>query len=103
MTLVLKRGDLTPNLSITLTDDDEPVNLTSATDIRLIGTRRGVVVFDRSLSGSAQGVVTMPWQAGDTDDLGVILVEAEVMWPGDKPQTFPHDGFERVRISLDGG
>lgn len=82
------RGDLKPDLEITLTDDRTPVNLTTAASIRVIGTRNGTVAFDRAATGNTAGVIVMPWQTGDTSTVGRISVEVEVTWPGAKPQTF---------------
>ena len=90
------RGDLKPDLTITCTDDEAPVNLTTATAIRVIGVRNGTVVFDRAGTGTAEGVVTMAWQAEDTATAGHIQVEAEVMWPGNKPQTFRPAGVVEI-------
>ena len=39
---------------------------------------------------------------GSTDLVGLLLFEFIVTWPNGRQQTFPSDGFERVRISLDG-
>lgn len=102
-TFVIKRGDRDPALEATLTDDGAALDLTTATSIRAVGHRAGVLVFDRVVTGDANGVVTMSWQEGDTDEIGYILVEFVVTWPSGREQTFPHDGFERVRVSLDGG
>lgn len=82
------RGDLKPDLVVTLTDGGVPINLTSAASIRLIGTRLGVVVIDVLVTGTSQGVVTYLWAEQDTAVIGDIDIEVEVMWPGDKPQTF---------------
>lgn len=83
-------GDLEPGLELTCMDNRTPVNLTGATAVRVIGAINGVVIFDRaatSFAGTA-GVVTMAWQAGDTDTVGLMNIEAEVMWPSSRPQTF---------------
>lgn len=82
------RGDLKPDLQITLTDDATPVDLTTAASIRLIGMRGSTVAIDEDVTGTAEGVVTYEWQLADTATTGRILVEVEVTWPGEKPQTF---------------
>lgn len=82
------RGDLKPDLTITCSDDGQPVDLTTAVGVRVIGVRGSIVAFDRTVTGGADGVVTMEWQAEDTATPGRLLVEVEVMWPGSKPQTF---------------
>lgn len=50
-----------------------------------------MIVFDRVptfVVVGATSVVAMQWEAGDTATIGRIDVEVEVMWPGNKPQTF---------------
>ncbi len=106
----IKRGDLLPVLTATLTDTPAggvaaPINLTTATGIRVIGRRAGVAtnLFDRTVTGTAAGVVTMPWQAADTAIAGRLWVEIEVTWPGSKPQTFPARGQLAVDVYDDFG
>ena len=82
------RGDLRPPLTITLRDGTTPLDLTTATSIHVIGYKNGKTFFRREVEGTDEGVVTMEWQVGDTDNVGRIEVEVEVMWPDDKPQTF---------------
>lgn len=101
MTDMIKRGDLLPEWSVTLTDDKVPIDLTTAASIRVIGTRAGVVVIDQTVTGNASGVITMPWPAGSTDVAGLIQFEVEVTWPGAKPQTFPPSGYLSTRINQD--
>lgn len=101
MTLEIKRGDTLPPLTITLTDDGA-VDLTAAQSIRVIGTRAGVEVFDRTATGDAAGVVVMDFQTGDTDTVGRILVEVEVTWD-DGVQTFPPDTYLAVDVTPDLG
>lgn len=82
------RGDLKPDLTIDLTDGDTPVDLSTATSVRIIGMRGSELAFDRTPTSMTDGTVTMEWQTADTATTGRILVEVEVTWPGTKPQTF---------------
>jgi hypothetical protein len=96
------RGDLEPDLVVTCYDGETPVNLTGASSIRVIGARlNGTLLFSRPVTGTAQGVVTMPWQVTDTATEGEIVIEVEVTWPGARPQTFRPG--ERVSIRADLG
>lgn len=96
------RGDLKPDLSITCYDGADPVNLSTASTVKVIGVRDGVALFNRAAtSAGADGVVTMEWQAGDTSTVGQIAVEVEVTWPGGKPQTFRP--AESVKVEPDLG
>lgn len=93
----LYRNDLKPDLVVTLTDGGTPINLTTATSVRVIGVKSGATLFNRTTTGTSAGVVTMPWEVGDTDEAGRIYVEVEVTWPGNKPQTFrPHEVVDIV-------
>lgn len=99
--LTVKRGDTAPPLTLTLTDNDVPVDLTGAT-VRVIGVdRAGTVVIDDVLTGSDVGVVVRPWAAVDTATVRDLTVEAEVTWPDLSVQTFPAEGSLTVRIVPD--
>ena len=82
------RGDLEPDLVVTCYDDTTPVDLTGASSMKIIGSRDGMVLFSRPVTGTAEGLITMSWEAGDTAEVGRIQVEVEVTWPGSRPQTF---------------
>jgi hypothetical protein len=105
--MILYTGDLEPPLTVTLSADD-PVDVTSATAVRIIGTRDGgaTEAFSRSPSSTAivgdTTVVTMDWQAGDTDDPGTIRIEVEVEWPGVRPETFRPSGGVQIRPDFGG-
>lgn len=99
--ITVKRNDTAPSLQSTLSDNGAVVNLTTASAIRVIGSRQGVVLFDRTVTGNSVGVVNMPWQSGDTAYLGPIRVEWEVTWPDGGIQTFPASGYETVWVTKD--
>lgn len=94
------RNDLEPPLRIDLQtkvegtlDEYEPVDLTTATAVRVIGVdNTNTLAIDRSVTLTSgqklAGLVEMPWEAGDTDTVGTLKFEVEVMWPGNRPQTF---------------
>ena len=102
--MVIKQGDSLPDLVVDLSGQAGPEDLTSATGIRALGVRDGALVVDRSVTGDAQGVVTMAWE-GETSVPGLIGFEFEVTWPGGRKQTFPADGREYVLVvpDADGG
>jgi hypothetical protein len=101
----LKQHDLAPPLRATITNAGAPVDLTPATGIKVIGSQNGALLFSRSVTGTNQGVVTMPWQSGDTATPGLISVEIEVTWPGSPPtpQTYPPSGTLTVLVDRDLG
>jgi hypothetical protein len=102
-TLSLKQHDTAPTLTITCTDNGTPVDLTAAASVKVIGSLEGLVLFSDTATGDADGVVTRPWVAEDTDTAGTVLVEVEVTWPGGAVQTFPADGYLTVLILPDLG
>lgn len=95
----IKRGDLKPDL-VYYAWDAEPdptkrADLSLVASWRLIGYMGASLVFnDTSPAKSAPDAdgrvaLTHAWTAGETATVGRITVEAEAMWPGGKPQTFP--------------
>lgn len=101
--LVIKRGDTLPALRVVLSDGATPVDLTGAT-VRVILTRSNgtVVVVDRApATATAEGVVTMPWQPGDTATAGQLRGEIEVTFPDGKKQTWPSTGQFTVEVAAD--
>lgn len=108
MVLNVKRGDLEPSISVVLDDAGTPVDLTVATAVRFLMTdATGTVIVDRAMTKGNQttdpGLVTMAWQSADTDTAGLHFGEVEVMWPGNRPQTFPGDGYLKILIQADLG
>lgn len=98
----IKRGDTLPSLVIDLSGDAGPVDLTAATQVKVLGVRDGQVAVDRPAEGDAAGAVTMDW-ATETATAGVIGFEVEVTWPGGKKQTFPADGLVYAEVTPDLG
>lgn len=99
----IKRGDRAPDLTAVLTGAAGPADLTHATQIRMLGVRGEQLVIDRTVPGTAQGVVTMPWQDPDTATAGVLGFEVEVEWVGGRKQTFPPSGLVWVHVTPDLG
>lgn len=102
-TLSLKQHDTRPGLMITCTDSGQPVDLTQATSVKVIGSLEGLVLFSEATTGTAEGVVTRAWTVQDTGTAGTILVEVEATWPGGAVQTFPADDYLRVEVMPDLG
>jgi hypothetical protein len=98
-------GDLEPDLQVTLSSADGPVDITTASSVRVIGKRDDTIIFDRAPDATDivgdTSVVTMEWVDGDTDDIGRITVEVEVLWPGVRPQTFRANGGVDVLRDFD--
>ena len=100
-------GDLEPDLAGTALDGTTPVDLTGATTATAHIRRPDATVISRAVTlgdqTTAPGTWTLPWVAAvppDVDDLSVAggyTVEIEVMWPGDRPQTFGGASFQVAR------
>lgn len=97
----INKGDLLPDLVADLSGASGPTDLTSATLIEVVIFRGDVEVIRRTVTGNAQGAVTMQWQAGDTDTAGLLGAKWEVTWPGGRMQTFPVEGLEWVLVTPD--
>ena len=99
--LLLNVGDTRPQLVATLTDGiaGTPVNLTAAAAITVtVVAANGSTRYTRTCTGTSAGVVTVPWQAGDTASSGELWVQFKVTWPDGTVQSFPAGGQLVVQI-----
>lgn len=103
----MKQHDLEPPLRLVVLDGVKAVDLTNAQDAYLI--IEGIVDRelmtidpDQTVDGN-RGHVSYAWQAGDTDTIGEFNFEIEVMWPGDRPQTFPVKSYAVLSVEDDLG
>lgn len=100
----IKRGDLLPDLAVTLLDaDGNPVDLTLADGaklaISLVGAEHTPIIYsDMTIAAEpTTGIVTYIWQEGDTDTPGEYQSEIVVDWGG-REQTFPTIGYISITI-----
>lgn len=105
---VIKRGDLEPAISATLTDvNGSPVDLTNATSPVLILKPITGGAAQRLSTGTSiinvAGRIKHVWQSGETTTVGAYFGEWEVTWPSSRPQTFPTEGTFSVVIEQDQG
>lgn len=103
--LRMKRHDTAPDLVATLTDAGVPIDLTTATQIRVLIQHDTDLNthFARVVTGTVDGKVTMKWQAGDTAVPGLLNIEYEVTHPDSTIQSFPGSGYLRVIVEDDLG
>ncbi|HWD83312.1 MAG TPA: hypothetical protein VG497_30640 [Kribbella sp.] len=107
MTFRIKQHDLEPPLVIDVSGSAG--DLTGVESWKVIGKRGSTEVFTDTAPGKVvndpptSAVITHIWQPGETNVPGVISIEVEATWPGDRPQTFPPDGYSVVRIEPDLG
>ena len=102
----IKQGDLLPTLDAIIRDaDGVAIPLTTAVSVTFWMRRRGDLetvpkVDDAagSFVDAAAGHVRYAWLLGDTDAPGTYDAEFRVVWPGDRPQTFPSNGHFAVVI-----
>lgn len=111
----IKRGDLLPIISTTLTNAagqaiTVPTGVgTSVTFFMRLASAptdsapavTGVCAVADQASGVTRGQVSYVWQAGDTDVAGDYNVEWKVIAADGRPQTFPTVGFDTLRINDD--
>ncbi len=99
----IKQNDTRPAMSITCTDRGQPVDLTVASSVRVLGAIDGTLIVDHETTGDAVGNVLHEWTTTETGTAGRMKVEVEVMWPDGARQTFPGDGYLEVDIIPDLG
>lgn len=101
-----KRGDTTP-LSFTLDNGGIPLDLTAATQVRIIARLRGAAApkFTKVIAGplGTDGVVVLTPAAGDVNAAGRYDLEFEITWNNAVIQTIPGDGYDEFVIIPDLG
>ena len=109
--IVMKRNDLQPRLEIRLERDGDPVDLSTAVEVRFL-VKRGATLkingtmswdVDQSVDGGKRGIVWRDWATGDTDTASEYQVEYQVEWPSSRPETFPDGGYDVLQVVKDLG
>lgn len=103
----LKQHDLEPPLVIDISGSAG--DLTGVVSWKVIGKRGDTIAFtdtspDRAVgSPPTSAVITHHWVAGETAVPGTIRIEVEATWPTGRPQTFPPDSYNIVKVVPDLG
>ena len=85
-------NDLEPPLTGVISNGALPVDLSAASAV-VVNIRRAdnTYITNDAVKGDQEtspGSWSMPWFPDDLNVSGPYAVEVEVMWPGDRPQTF---------------
>lgn len=105
-TFRIKQHDLEPPLVIDVSGSSGDLN--GVASWKVIGKRGTTVVFEDESPGHAvtsptAAVITHHWVSGETGTPGMIKIEVEATWPDGRPQTFPPDGYNTVKVTPDLG
>lgn len=99
-----KAHDLFPPLEATLSDENGPIDLSTATSVKLLMKSGSTNVTGRcTVVDAANGRVRYDWIRGDTDTIGTYQVEFEITWPTALPETVPNTGYNEIVIEQDLG
>ena len=107
----IKRGDSYPPIVSTLSDNVGQLNLTTATQVKLLfKTTSGSVAYERvcSITSAPAGQVTYAWTtedavSGPTSEVNTFNIEWEITWADGTKTTVPNVGWKTVEISQDLG
>lgn len=101
----IKKGDLLPIFRATLRDPSgQPAALAGATSVlfSMRNSETGAVKVSRraaTIVNTSTGEVSYSWQSGDTDTVGLFDIEWVAVYVGNKPMTYPGEGFNQIQIS----
>jgi len=107
-TFEIKRNDLLPTYDVEVFDaDDQPVDLSAATDVFFTMQSDDATLKINRQPGSVelgsdsvtQSVLRYPWSAGDTDESGRFIAEFEVVFAAGK-RTFPASRLQALEIQI---
>lgn len=115
-TFRLKAGDTAPELRMQLLDGTTPVDLTTATTVRLlVADTAGTVLIDGTAFPDAgqgdepdpgattgRGWCSYPWTT-PLEAVGAHRAEVEITWSDDTVQTFPPADYAAIIVTADLG
>ena len=105
MTFYVKQNDTSPSMLATLQDaNGNAVGVVGASvrfHMRAIGSTNATVDAAAVIVDAANGIVRYDWDAADTATVGSYQAEFEVTYADASVETFPNDGFIRVKITDD--
>jgi hypothetical protein len=103
--LTIKRGDTWPPLAATLTDEEGPIDLTTATTITLILKSQGqspvTIEGVCDVVSAAAGTVKYEWEASDTNAVNTYDAEFEIEWADLTITTVPNEGYKEIAVVPD--
>lgn len=107
----VKRGDVPGVLRGTCSDAAGPVDLSSATEVRLLirGRASGVAKVSAPVTVLDDGTLETrgrwerPWAGPDLDTAGTFDVEVQATWPDGTRLTFPTTGAAELIVERDLG
>jgi hypothetical protein len=101
----MKEGDREPALVATLVDqDNSPVPLNTATGVEFFmiepqETTPKINGSSVNVIDAANGRVSYPWGANDTDDPGEYNGEFRVTWAGGNVTKFPNFRYLKIKVA----
>lgn len=103
--LTIKRHDTWPPLGATLSDENGPIDLTTASQV-LVLLKSSSFLVDGTCTidtPKTNGHVTYAWVAGDTANSGTYEAEFQIDWGSGRIETVPNDSYDTVTIMDDLG
>lgn len=105
----MKRNDTRPQLILTLERNGVPVDLTGAVSAKFlmkVGNQPTISKTAAFATDRTSGKVQIGWSPTDTAQVGEYDVEVEVTWATGPPaavETFPNEGYQKLKVDADLG
>lgn len=101
----MKQHDTLPSIQATFSTLAGPTDLTAAVSIKFVmslrtpmGSTPKINAIATIVAPATSGVVQYDWIAADVDTIGEYSAEWQVIWPGNKKQTFPTETYHTISI-----
>lgn len=102
--LTIKRFDTFPPMSITLSDNNGPIDLTTASSVHMeMKSAVGTIIpsLGCPIASAAGGFVKHTFVASETSMVDTWTLEWEIGWANGGIQTVPNDGVKSLAIIPD--
>ena len=97
--LTIKQGSTYPPLQVTLSDENGPINLTTAVSVELAMKGTSTLVTGSCvITSPTTGQITYNWGATDLNVIDTYNVEFQITWPSSKFQFVPNSGYDSIQV-----
>lgn len=99
---IIKQNDTSPAIEAALqTPSKQAVNLTGASVLFHMMDEGGQILVANTATvvNSVGGIVKYEWQTGDTNTEGLCRAEFQVTYEDESIETFPNNGYIKIKIT----
>lgn len=104
--LIIKQHDTAPTMTVALSDQNGPIDLSAASSVLMLMTGQGGIataVATMHIASAQGGFCAYGWQSKDVQTADTFNTEFEIHWADGTLETVPNSGYNAIQITPDLG